>query len=74
MLGGPVSPYGVDSGEAFGHLGLSNILGWADPAREMAVGFVHSGKPLLASHVARMLRVVLEIGRAFPQRRRGIPG
>jgi CubicO group peptidase (beta-lactamase class C family) len=68
MLGGRVSLYGVDNVEAFGHLGLSNVLGYADPEREIAVGFVNSGKPIVASHVARLMRVVLEIGRAFPRR------
>jgi CubicO group peptidase (beta-lactamase class C family) len=70
MLGGPVSLYGVDNPEAFGHLGLSNIIGYADPERELAVGFVNSGKPLLAAHVVRLLRVLAEIGRAFPKRPR----
>lgn len=71
MLGGAISLYGVDNAEAFGHLGLSNILGYADPGREISVGFLNSGKPVVASHVARLMRVVLEIGRAFPRRERG---
>jgi CubicO group peptidase (beta-lactamase class C family) len=70
MLGGQVSLFGVDNPEAFGHLGLSNVFGWADPERQIAVGLVTSGKPVVASHVLRLLRVILEIGRAFPRRRR----
>jgi CubicO group peptidase (beta-lactamase class C family) len=76
MLGGPMSLFGVNNPEAFGHLGLANVIGWADPEREIAVGFVNSGKPIVSSHVPRLLRVVLEIGRAFPRRalRSGTPG
>jgi CubicO group peptidase (beta-lactamase class C family) len=71
MLGGAVSLYGVDNVEAFGHLGLSNVLGYADPEREISVGLLNSGKPVVASHVVRLMRVVLEIGRALPRRRSG---
>ncbi len=68
MLGGKVSLFGADNPEAFGHLGLSNILGWADPEREISVAILTSGKPIVAAHVARLLRVMLEVGRVFPRR------
>ena len=36
MLGGEyVSLYGYDSRHAFGHLGLTNIVAWADPQRHL---------------------------------------
>ena len=39
MLGGRrFSPFGPDTPEAFGHLGLSNVFSWADPERELVVG------------------------------------
>jgi CubicO group peptidase (beta-lactamase class C family) len=41
-----LSLYGPDTDHAFGHLGLSNILAWADPEREVAAAIVTSGKPL----------------------------
>lgn len=70
MLGSSYSLLGRDNPKAFGHLGLSNILGWADPEREIAVGIVNSGKPLIAVHLARLVSLVLAIGEAFPRRRR----
>ena len=68
MLGGPVSLFGVDNPEAFGHLGLSNVLSWADPERDIAVALVSSGKPILSVHVLPLAQAVLAIGRAFPRR------
>ena len=41
MLGANlVSLYGRDTDDAFGHLGFTNILGWADPERGISVGLV----------------------------------
>lgn len=67
MLGDRVSLYGVDTPEAFGHLGFSNIFGWADPERDLAVAILNSGKPVLSAHVVRMVQLLLEIGRVFPR-------
>ena len=67
MLGGPVSAFGWDTSEAFGHVGLSNILGWADPKRHLAIGFVNSGKPLLTLHMVRLMQLLLAIPRLFPK-------
>lgn len=66
MLGGPVSFYGWDSPDAFGHLGLSNVISWADPGRNISVALLNSGKPLLSLHVVRLTQLLLEIARAFP--------
>jgi CubicO group peptidase (beta-lactamase class C family) len=68
MLGGPVSAFGWDTPSAFGHVGLSNVLGWADPERQLAVGFVNSGKPLLTVHMVRLLQLLVRIARTFPRR------
>lgn len=38
-------PFGRNAPAAFGHLGLTNIALWADPARGLAAGVVSSGKP-----------------------------
>jgi CubicO group peptidase (beta-lactamase class C family) len=70
MLGGNVSLFGTDNPAAFGHLGLSNVIAWADPEREIAVALTNSGKPLIAGHVVALVRLLQEIGRAFPRRRR----
>jgi CubicO group peptidase (beta-lactamase class C family) len=68
MLGGPVSAFGWDTPSAFGHLGLSNILGWADPERQLAVGLVNSGKPVVTTHVVRLVQLLVRIARTFPRR------
>jgi CubicO group peptidase (beta-lactamase class C family) len=67
MLGGPVSLFGVDVPRAFGHLGFTNIFSWADPDRALAVAILTSGKPFLSLDSARLLGLILAIGRAFPR-------
>ena len=67
MLGGPVSAFGWDTPSAFGHLGLSNILGWADLKRRLAVGLVKSGKAMLTIHVVRLVQLLVRIARTFPR-------
>ncbi|MDX2167584.1 MAG: serine hydrolase domain-containing protein [Deltaproteobacteria bacterium] len=48
MLGGSTfSLYGPDTANAFGHLGFTNILAWADPDRQIAGTLMTSGKPLV---------------------------
>lgn len=48
MLGGKtLSLYGPDTDAAFGHLGFTNILCWADPERQLAGALMSSGKPLI---------------------------
>ncbi len=60
MLGGkPAGLYGVDTHHAFGHLGFSNILCWADPQRDLAVSIVSSGKPVISTHIVPLLFSVL---------------
>jgi CubicO group peptidase (beta-lactamase class C family) len=73
MLGGRVSLFGTDNPSAFGHLGLSNVMGWADPDRDIAVALLNNGKPLLSAHVVPLVQLVLEIGRTFPRRSRFSP-
>jgi CubicO group peptidase (beta-lactamase class C family) len=65
MLGGPVSAFGWDTSQAFGHLGFSNVLGWADPRRHLAIGFVNSGKPLASLHLVRLVQLLRTIPRLF---------
>src|SRR5262245_11635055 len=70
MLGGKVSLFGADNPAAFGHLGLSNVIGWADPDRELAVALLNSGKPVVSPHVLPLAQLLLAIGHAFPRQRR----
>jgi len=68
MLGDkPFGIWGPNSSEAFGHLGLSNVLGWADPQRQIAVAFLNSGKPILSTHMIRLVQLLVEIARSFPK-------
>ena len=68
MLGAKaVSLFGPDTDLAFGHLGFTNILGWADPERALAVGLITSGKPILHPGLPDLWALTREIGRAGPK-------
>ena len=68
MLGtDPVGLYGFRCGEAFGHVGLSNILAWADPARDISVALMNSGKPLVALDTAYWPEIVRRITTWIPR-------
>jgi CubicO group peptidase (beta-lactamase class C family) len=41
------SLYGPRTPHAFGHIGFTNVLVWADPDRELAVALLNSGKQML---------------------------
>lgn len=59
MLGSaPLGLYGLNSENAFGHLGFSNILCWADPDRDISVSMITTGKPLMGSHVVALPRFI----------------
>ena len=64
MLGARyVSLYGLDTEQVFGHLGFTNIVGWADPERQVAGAILTSGKPLLYPEVVYALDVMQRIAR-----------
>ncbi len=68
MLGTePVGLYGFRCGTAFGHVGLSNILAWADPERDISVALMNSGKPLIALESAYWLEIVRRISTRVPR-------
>jgi CubicO group peptidase (beta-lactamase class C family) len=68
MLGGyPASLYGLDNPHAFGHLGLSNVIAWADPERDLAAALLTSGKPILSTHVVRLIELMVGISRGLPK-------
>ena len=65
MLGADwVSPYGPDTRQAYGHLGFTNVLGWADPERDLAAAVLTSGKPLVYAGLWWLWQMLTEIGRA----------
>jgi CubicO group peptidase (beta-lactamase class C family) len=68
MLGAQVvSLLGLDTQQAFGHLGLINIMGWADPERGVAAGLVTSGKAIVYPEVARFYGVMQTIASEVPK-------
>jgi CubicO group peptidase (beta-lactamase class C family) len=68
MLGGDyLSFYGPDTSHAFGHLGLTNVVAWADPEREVSAAFMTSGKPLFHPALFWMWEMFRRIGVACPK-------
>ncbi len=68
MLGAKVlSPFGLDTDAAFGHLGFINIMGWADPERGISVGLINSGKAIIYPEVARFYGVMQTIASSVPK-------
>lgn len=67
MMGEPrVSLYGPGTAEAFGHLGFSTVVVYADPARDLCVSFLNSGKPMLAPGMLRWLWILQRIAILVP--------
>jgi CubicO group peptidase (beta-lactamase class C family) len=68
MLGARlVSLYGRDTQEAFGHLGFTNILGWADPERASSVAVLTNGKPALYPEIHRFYGLMQRITSEMPK-------
>jgi len=65
MLGeSPFGLFGPRSHEAFGHLGFVSVLCWADPARDISVALLNSGKSMAPSGMLQLARVLGSISRA----------
>jgi CubicO group peptidase (beta-lactamase class C family) len=63
MLGGrTLSLYGPDTNAAFGHLGFTNIIAWADPERQISVTLMTSGKPLIYPEIYYLHDLMWTIG------------
>lgn len=68
MLGADyVSLYGRDTDLAFGHLGLINIMGWADPERAISVGLITTGKAIVYPELPRFYWVMQRIASEVPK-------
>ena len=79
MLGSnPVGLFGPMTGQAFGHLGFSNIFCWADPARDISVSLLTSGKAVLGTHLPALGNILYQIStqcKSIPrQQRRSLLG
>lgn len=68
MLGNnPVGVFGPMTGQAFGHLGFSNILCWADPERDISVSFLTTGKSVIGTHIPALAKLLYEISNNCPK-------
>lgn len=68
MLGADwFSPYGPYTGKAFGHIGFTNIICWADPERRVAAALLTSGKPFLYPELYHLFELLRQIGLACPK-------
>jgi CubicO group peptidase (beta-lactamase class C family) len=64
MLGAdPFGLYGPDTAQVYGHLGFINILGWADPKREVAAALLTTGKAILGRHLVALGKLMTTIAR-----------
>lgn len=74
MLGGTyLSLYGPDTPNAYGHLGFTNIVSWADPDRQVAGTLMTSGKPVIYPEIYFLHDIMRQIGTGCsktPARRR----
>lgn len=68
MLGSQhLSFFGLRSPSAFGHLGFTNVLAWADPQRDISVAFMNNGKPFITPGLLLWLDIMQVIARNVPR-------
>ncbi len=68
MLGADwFSPYGPYTRKAFGHIGFTNIVCWADPERRVAAALLTSGKPFIYPELYYLFELLRQIGLACPK-------
>ena len=68
MLGArPFSMFGPNTRQAFGHYGFINIIGWADPERQLAGALLTSGKPIVANNLGPLWRLLGAIAKGIPR-------
>lgn len=71
MLGARLlSLYGLDTQHAFGHLGFTNMLAWADPRRSLSVAVMTNGKPIVYPEFPRFYALMQRITSEAPK----VPG
>ncbi len=64
MLGNyPVGLFGPAAPHAYGHIGLTNNLCWADPERMISVALLTSGNPVVGSHIFSLMNLLTTISR-----------
>jgi CubicO group peptidase (beta-lactamase class C family) len=69
MLGAEsVSVFGGQTSKAFGHVGYTQVIGWADPERDLSAAFLNSGKPIFTPEFLLWLNVMRTISAEVPRR------
>lgn len=72
MLGAKYfSLYGLHTPRAFGHLGLSNVVVWADPERDISVALLTTGKPAITPEALLWINIMQTISREIPRDYKG---
>lgn len=68
MLGADyVSVFGPDTDKVYGHIGLTNVVGWADPERQIAAAIMTNGKPLIYPELWTFYTIPWQLATAFPK-------
>jgi len=68
MLGSAfLSLFGRDTQHAFGHLGFTNMLAWADPQRALSCAVMTNGKPLVYPELPRFYNLMQRITSSVPK-------
>jgi CubicO group peptidase (beta-lactamase class C family) len=62
--------FGIRNAQAYGHLGLVSCLSWADPARDIAVTILTTGKPFLPSGLRQQFATAMAINSVCAPTRR----
>ncbi|HTX33091.1 MAG TPA: serine hydrolase domain-containing protein [Solirubrobacteraceae bacterium] len=71
MLGAAfLSLFGRDTQHAFGHLGFTNMLAWADPQRALSCAVMTNGKPTVYPELPRLYNLMQRITSSAPK----VPG
>lgn len=69
MMGGRrFSLFGLNTAGAFGHLGLSTVVVFTDPHRDLTVTFLNTGKPMMDLGMVRWYQVLQRIASMVPRR------
>ena len=69
MMGGRrFSLFGLNTAGAFGHLGLSTVVIFVDPHRDLSVTFLNTGKPMMDLGMVRWYQVLQRIAGMVPRR------
>lgn len=70
MLSGDVFGfYGPMTPKAFGHLGFTTCLAWADPERDLSAALMTTGKPFITPELVIWLNIMRTIAARIPRKK-----